>query len=140
MAVDSGLIAMGFKLALSLAGVLMLGGFARWLGLGGDMRIRDEDHAKQLARDGISGFKGIDATVDLAGYSALVRDAIGRHAILVVLGNKVVARLIRPPIEGRLDQKLLTLDLQEPDFEPVTLNLGDKAQYWASGLRHIPNA
>jgi hypothetical protein len=47
--------------------------------------------------------------------------------------------MIYPPIEGRLDQKFLTIDLAETDIAPVTLNLGEAAQYWAAGLRHIPN-
>ncbi len=128
------------KLGASLIGVLMLGWFARWLKLGGEPRIRDADHACQLAFEGQYGFKGVDAVVDRAGYSALVRDASNRHVIISMLGNHYVTRLIFPPIEGRLDQKLLTIDLQETDFVPITLNLGEQAQYWASGLRHIPHA
>ncbi len=140
MSFDPGLIEVAVKLGASVFGVLLLAGLARWLDLGGEMRIRDEDHAKRLAFEGQYGFKGLDAAVDLAGYSALVRDVANRHVLLTMVGNKIVSRQVRPPIEGRLDQKLLTLDLQEPDFETVTLNLGEAAQYWASGLRHIPNA
>jgi hypothetical protein len=139
MHLDPGLIATSIKLLLSLLGVLALGWLARWLELGGDMRIRDEDHAKQLAFEGLYGFKGVDAVLDLAGYSALVRDANNRHALMSVLGNRIVCRMLHLPIEGRLDQRLLTIDLQEPDFAPVTLNLGEQAPFWASGLRHIPH-
>lgn len=126
------------QLAVSLVAILALAWLARRLGLGGDARIADRDHALNLAAEGIYGFAGIDAAVDRAGYSALVRDAAGRHVLIIVKGNKFVTRMIRPRVEGRLDQKLLTLDLREPDCPPVTLNLGDQAQYWASGLRHIP--
>lgn len=130
--------ALAIRLAASLAAVLALGWLARWMGLGGDARILNKDHAIALAYEGIYGFAGIDAAVDRAGYSALVRDRDGRHALIMVKGNKFVTRLVTPPIEGRLDHKLLTIDLREPDCPPVTLNLGEKAQYWASGLRHIP--
>jgi hypothetical protein len=132
------MIAFVIQMAASLAAVLALGWLARWMGLGGDVRIADQAQAIRIAYDGIYGFDGIDAAIDRAGYSALVRDRKGRHVLIMVKGNKFVTRLVSPPIEGRLDHKLLTIDLREPDCAPVTLNLGDKAQYWASGLRHIP--
>jgi hypothetical protein len=130
--------ALTIQMAVSLAAVLALGWFARWMGLGGDVRIANQAQAMRIAYDGIYGFSGVDAAIDRAGYSALVRDREGRHVLIMVKGNKFVTRIVTPPIEGRLDHKLLTIDLREPDCAPVTLNLGDKAQYWASGLRHIP--
>jgi hypothetical protein len=130
--------ALVIQLGVSLLGVLALGWLARRLDLGGDTRIQGRDHAMTLADASLYGFDGVDAAVDLAGYSALVKDAAGRHVLIFTKGAHFVARLVRPPIEGRLDQRLLTIDLQEPDMDPVTLNLGEQAQYWASGLRHIP--
>jgi hypothetical protein len=132
--------ALVIQMAISLIAVLALGWLARWLGLGGDVRIANQAQAIRIAYDGLYGFSGIDAAIDRAGYSALVRDRSGRHILIMVKGNKFVTRLVTPPIEGRLDHKLLTIELREPDCPPVTLNLGDKAQYWASGLRHIPVA
>jgi hypothetical protein len=128
--------ALVIQMAISLIAVLALGWLARWLGLGGDVRIANQAQAIRIAYDGLYGFSAIDR----AGYSALVRDRSGRHILIMVKGNKFVTRLVTPPIEGRLDHKLLTIELREPDCPPVTLNLGDKAQYWASGLRHIPVA
>ena len=127
------------QLGASLIAILALYALAKWLRLGGDVRITDADHAKRIAFDSIYGFKGVDAVVDRAGYSALVRDAAGYHVLICKHGAHFIARMIRPPIEGRLDHKFLTIDLNEPDIAPVTLNLGDVAQYWTSGLRHIPN-
>jgi hypothetical protein len=128
------------QLVLSLAAVFALGWLTRWMGLGGDMRIQDEGHARKIAFESLYGFDACDVALDKAGYSALVKDRAGRHALINAKGAHFVTRMVQPPIEGRLDRALLTIDLQEPDFAPVTLNLGDKAQYWASGLRHIPNA
>lgn len=133
-------MALAAQLFLSLLAVFTLGWLARWMGLGGDVRLRDEDHARQIAFDALYGFRATDVALDKAGYSALVKDAANRHALINAKGANFVTRMVRPPIEGRLDRNLLTLDLQEPDFAPVTLNLGDGAQYWASGLRHIPDA
>ncbi len=136
----SPIVLLALKLGGSLVAVLALGWLARFLHLGRDARIEGLEHALRLADEGQYGFRGTDAALDLAGYSALVKDALNRHVLIQSKGGHFVTRQIVPPIEGRLDQKLLTIDLQQPDFEPVTLNLGERAQYWASGLRHIPNA
>jgi hypothetical protein len=130
-----GLLQLGF----SLVAVMGMVGFAKWLGLGAEVRIQGEVQAKQIAYDHLNGFTATDAIVDKAGYAALVKDAENQHVLIRTHGTHFVTRMVYPPIEGRLDQKFLTIDLQEPDFAPVTLNLGDAAQYWASGLRHIPN-
>ena len=122
----------------SLLAVMALSWLAQWLKLGGDMRITDTAHAKQIARNGIDGFLGIDAVIDRAGGSALVRDAQNRHMLLMVKGNQFVARMVTLDMAARLNQKFLTINVGEPSFPAVTLNLGDDAQYWASGLRHIP--
>jgi hypothetical protein len=37
----------------------------------------------------------------------------------------------------RLDQNFLTVGTGERTFGTVTLNLGERAQYWAAGLRHL---
>jgi hypothetical protein len=128
------------KLAGSLLAVIALAWLAKLLNLGGDARIKNEADAMRLAFEGAYGFRGVDAAVDRAGYSALIKDDRNRHLLIFRKGNKFVSRLVTPPIEGRLDQKLLTIDLGEPDTDMITLNLGEKTQYWASGLRHIPNA
>jgi len=125
--------------AASLLAILALAGFCKWLGLGGDIRIKDADHAKKIAFESQYGFVATDAALDRAGYSALVKDKANRHMLIRSKGVHFVTRIVRPPIEGRLDQKFLTIAMNEPDFAPVTLNLGDQAQYWASGLRHIPS-
>jgi hypothetical protein len=128
------------QLGASFFAVLAMSGLCRWFGLGRGVRIRDADHAKMIAFESIYGFMASDAIVDRAGYSALVKDIVGRHVLIRKHGAHFVARRVVPPVEGRLDQKLLTIDIGDPDFAPVTLNLGGAAQYWASGLRHIPVA
>lgn len=130
------MVAQLIQLAASLIAVFAIYALVRWLGLGGDVRISSSDHAIEIARH--DGFAGVAAVVDKAGYSALVRGADGRHLLIAKNGVHFITRMITPPIEGRLNQKFLTIDLPEPGFAPVTLNLGDAAQHWASGLRHIP--
>jgi len=130
--------ALVIKLAGSVFGVLALWLVAHQMQLGGDPRITDTDHAIRLAFEGEYGFEGTDAVLDLGGYSALVRDRAGRHVLIWRLGNRFVTRMLQAPVEGRLDQTWLTLSFPEPGTIPITLSLGEAAQYWASGLRHIP--
>lgn len=132
------MILLGAKLAASLLSVLALAWFARWLGLGAEQRVRDDEHALQIARETLNGFQGVAAAVDRAGYAALVKDAQNRHVLIRSMGAHFITRMVTPPVEGRLDRTMLTIDVREADVAPVTLNLGDQAQYWASGLRHIP--
>lgn len=126
------------QFSISLIAILALYGIARWLKLGGDARIVDAAQAKQIAFDSHYGFIGVDAVVDRAGFGALIKDAENNHILIKAHGAHFVTRIIEPPIDGRLDHGLLTIVPAESSFGAVTLNLGDQAQYWASGLRHIP--
>lgn len=133
-------LAEAIQIIVSLVAVLALAGLARWLGLGGDARIRDDDHARQLADEAISGFRAVAVARDKAGMAALLRDADGRQMLVKRNGAFFVGRLLDSGMQARLDRNFLTVGTGERLFEPVTLNLGDAAQYWASGLRHLPNA
>ena len=63
------------KFGGSLAGILALWWLSRMMGLGGDVRIRDDDHAQQLADEAVSGFRAVAVARDKAGIGALLRDA-----------------------------------------------------------------
>jgi hypothetical protein len=125
------------QLAASLVAVLALGWLCRWMGLGGDVRIRDEAHARALASEAVYGFDASDVALDRAGIGALLKDRNGRQMLLRRNGAAFVGRLLDPKVEARLDQQFLTIGTGERLFGSVTLNLGDQAQYWASGLRHL---
>ncbi|MBB5684574.1 hypothetical protein [Sphingobium boeckii] len=122
-------------LAGSLAGILGLALAAHWLGLGSDPRIRDEDHARRLAQEAHCGFEPVDIAVDRGGYAALLKDAGERHMLIRAHGNHFVSRMIEPPFFGRLNRRMLTIRLPERTFGEVTMDLGDRAAIWASGLR-----
>jgi hypothetical protein len=125
------------KLGASLAAILALGWAVRAMALGGDPRIEDEEQALRIADEGQFGFVGVDVALDRSGCSALVRNAENAHVLISRKGNQFVTNRLIAPVEGRLDHRFLTIDLQRPDMDPVTLNLGDQAQVWASGLRHV---
>ena len=132
------MMAQAVQLGISLAAIGAIFWLARRMGLGGDVRIRDRDHACQIASDAFVSFKCSDAAVDLGGYSALVRDDDGRHVLIWILGNRFVTRMLSRDVEARLDQKQLTINPHEPGAEKIILTLGEAAQFWAAGLRHIP--
>lgn len=121
----------------SLAAILVLAWFARWLGLGHDVRIRDEDAIRRLAGEAVCGFDAIDLAVDRAGIGALLRDSQGRVMLLRRHGAHYAARLLDSHAFARLDRNFLTIGTGEKTFGSVTLDLGDKAQVWASSLRRL---
>lgn len=71
-----------FILAASLLAVIALVFLTRLLGLGGEPRIRDADHARELADEALFGFEPVAIGLDKAGYGALLRDAEGRVLLL----------------------------------------------------------
>jgi hypothetical protein len=121
----------------ALVGVVLLYGLARWMGLGGDVRIRDADHARLLAQDVVYGFEPVEVIVDRAGFGALLRDAQGRQMLIRRKGAHFSGRLLEPGLDARLDRHHLTLGSATSLFGATTLNLGEAAQYWAAGLRHL---
>ena len=125
------------QLAASVAAILFLAWLARYLGLGGDLRIRDEAHARALADEVYFGFQPVDIVLDKAGIAALMKDAQGRHLLIRQHGAQFAGRLLDRHSESRLDQNFLTIGTGERTFGKITLNLGKDAQHWASGLRHL---
>ena len=125
------------KLGGSIAAILLLAWTAKRMGLGGDVRIRDEDHALALAEEAVFGFQPERIILDKANIGALMKDAQGRHLLIRRHGAQFVGRLLDGHSDSRLDQNFLTIGTGDKAFGKVTLNLGAEAQYWAAGLRHM---
>lgn len=125
------------KLAGSIIAILFLFWLARHWNLGGDIRIRSDDDARAIADEIICGFEPVDIVLDKAGIGALMRDAGGRHLLIRRHGAQFAGRLLDRHSETRLDQNFLTVGTGERTFGTITLNLGEQAQYWAAGLRHL---
>ncbi|MGE8142541.1 hypothetical protein ACQKOE_11245 [Novosphingobium sp. NPDC080210] len=123
----------------SLLAILALAWLARRLDLGADVRIRNEDEARQLAAEALCGFDAEDLALDRAGIGALLRDRMGRVMLLKRHGAHFAARLLDSHSHARLDRNFLTIGSGESTFGKVTLDLGDKAQVWASSLRRLGN-
>lgn len=131
------LIAQLLQLGGSIIAILLLWQLAVKLGLGSDVRIRDADHARMLAGDALPGFTATELVIDRAGMGALLRDAAGRVMLLRRHGAQFAARLLDSHSFARLDRNFLTVANGEKRFGAFTLDLGDKAQVWASSLRHL---
>ena len=125
------------KLAGSIAAILLIAWLARFLRLGGDVRIRSEEQAREIANETCCGFDPVEIAIDKAGIAALLRDAEGRHLLVRRHGVQWAGRLLDRHNDSRLDKNFLTVGTGEKTFGSVTLNLGSQASHWAAGLRHL---
>jgi hypothetical protein len=130
-------LVLGATTLASLAMVLALFALARALGLGGDVRIADADHARFLADATIAGFDAGEVTLDRARIGALVRNRQGRVLLIRRHGARFVGRELTSHDGIRLDRHCLTLETGDPHFGPLTLDLGADAQTWAASLRRL---
>jgi hypothetical protein len=125
------------QLGASLVAVLLVVWLVKAMGLGGDPRIADADHAIRLAEEAETGFGGIDVARDRAGFAALVRNGEGRMMLIRAHGNHFVARPVDAGVVGRLDKDFLILTTPERSFGAVSLQLGRDAGMWASRMRDL---
>lgn len=125
------------QFAGSLAAILALAWFARRLGLGGDVRLRDPDEARRLAGEVLSGFEAHEVLLDRAGIGALLRDPAGRVMLLRRHGARWAGRLLDSHAGVRLDRTFMTIATPDTSFGTITFDFGDQAQAWASSLRRI---
>ena len=90
--------------------------------------------------DGNVSIDGIQKDIewmDRAGIGALLRDRAGRILLLRRHGAHFAGRLLDSHTFARLDRNFLTIGSGEKTYGTITLDLGDQAQVWASGLRHL---
>ena len=131
------LLFLGIQLAISLALILGVTLLAARLGLGADVRLKDENEARALARAALCGFEPVELAMDRAGIGALLRDQAGRVMLLRRHGAQFAARMLDSHAFARLDRNFLTIGTGERHFTGVTLDLGEKAQIWAASLRRL---
>jgi hypothetical protein len=134
----SGPIMLALQAAGSLAAIGLVVGLARVMKLGGDIRIRDTDHARMLADEAICGFEPVDIGLDRARIGAILRDASGRILLVRRHGSHFAARQLASHAGVRLDRHFLSITTQDRSFGTVTLDLGPEAQAWAASLRRLP--
>lgn len=128
---------LAIQVAISIALILGVTLLAARLGLGADVRLKDEEDARVRARAALCGFEPVDLAMDRAGIGALLRDSAGRVMLLRRHGAQFAARLLDSHAFARLDRNFLTVGTGERHFTGVTLDLGEKAQIWAASLRRL---
>lgn len=133
-------LVLGLQAVLSLLAILAVWGLARRMDLGGDVRIRDADHASRLAGQVLCGFTPVEVSLDRARVGALLRDAQGRVMVLRRHGSHFVGRLLNSHTGVRLDQTNLVIATGDSRFGTITLDLGNEAQVWAASLRRLEKA
>ena len=125
------------QMGASLFAILALAWIALKLGLGGDSRIRDEPHLRELAEEALYGFEPMEIAIDRAGVAALARDADGRVMLLRRHGAHFASRLLDGHTHVRLDRQFLVVGTSDRRFGEITLDLGDSAATWAASLRRL---
>lgn len=129
--------ALALQVGGSALAILLVFQLARWLDLGGDVRIRDEETARRLAAEAVCGFTPVEIGLDRAGIGALLRDAEDRVLLLRRHGARFAARLIDGHAGVQLNRNFLTIATSDPWFGKVTLDLGPAAQVWAGSFRRL---
>lgn len=128
---------LAIQAGLSLLAIVLVWLLVRYLGLGGDPRIRDEQTARRLAGEALFGFSAVDVAVDRAGIGALLRDAEGRVMLLRRHGAHFAGRLLDQGTMAQLNRNFLTVAPGDRWFGAVTLDLGQQAQVWAGSFRRL---
>ena len=118
----------------SLIAILFLAWFSARLGLGGEPRIRDEDHARELADDALCGFTSTDIAIDRNGTAALLRDEAGRVMLLRRHGAHFAARLLEPSATISFERDRVIVAPVDRWFGPAALDFGATAPRWISEL------
>jgi hypothetical protein len=121
----------------SLAAVLLVFLLVRMLGMGSDVRIKDEAEARALAEEARYGFDPVEVALDRARIGALLRGRTGEVMLIRRHGARFAARVLSSHAGARLDRGFLTLSTDDPHFGSITLDLGEKAQVWAASLRRL---
>ena len=125
------------QLVASVVLVLLVSWLAAALKLGNDVRLKGEAEVRELAATAVCGFDPVDLALDRAGIGALLRDSRGRVMLMRRHGAQFAARILDSHAFARLDRNFLTVGTGEKTFGQITLDLGDKAQVWASSLRRL---
>lgn len=102
----------------SLLAIVALAWLVHRLGLGGERRIRDEDHARELAGEIQDGFVPAQVALDRQGRAALLCDDSGQIMLLRVHGSKAAGRILGMWASARV--------LDDPDEHTLEVSSGER--------------
>lgn len=131
------------QFAVSLLAIVALAWLARYLGLGRDIRIRNEEHARELADEVMCGFEPATTAVDASGAAALLRDSAGTIILAKLHGAQFSGRVLgthsRATIRDDPGKTLLEVDSGEWLFGTSVLDIED-AEDWAKAINGAGSA
>jgi len=119
-------------LALSLLAVAALIGLARWLGFVKQGRLADFREAEELADSLPGGFRAVATVLDQSGAGALLRDAMGRIAVVAPKGAHFIIRLVAPGWRAQIIGADV-IQLSGPD-SACRLTIGPAASDWLDAV------
>ena len=125
------------QFAGSLAAILVLAAIAWKLGLGGDARIRDEAHLRELVDEALCGFEAREIAIDPDGAAALASDGDGRVMLIRRHGARFAARLLDRSARAHVREGRIVVDPADRRFGTVTLDLGGDAAAWAERIEAL---
>lgn len=120
----------------SLIAIVALAGIARWLGLGGNPILRDEDSARRIVNEVEDGFVAERVSVARDGKAALAMDTGGRIMVIKRHGNRFAGRILTARTTVREEVDTLVVDCGETRFGPVRLSLTDSST-WADRINRL---
>lgn len=117
----------------SLLAILALAGIARWLKLGPEPRLNDEESARIAADEAVSGYEPVAIGMDRLGCGAVMRDAEGRVLLLRPHGVHFAGRILTSEASAIREGDTLEIDTGEKRYGAVRLVLDD-AGAWAQAI------
>lgn len=120
----------------SLIAILSLAGIARWLGLGRNPCLANEEEARAAANEAVDGFEPTRIDLDQSGAGALMEDSSQRLLLLKPHGNFFAGRIGGPGWRALQDGERLTIDCGERRFGTVSLLLDDPT-YWVTAIERL---
>lgn len=120
----------------SLVAILFLAGIARWMRLGGNPVLRDEEAVRFAASEVDDGFDAERVSVARGGKAALAADASGRIMVIKLHGNRFAGRILTSRASAREEVDALVVDCGEARFGPVRLSLTNSST-WADRINRL---
>ena len=120
----------------SLIAIFALFLLARWLKLGGEPLLADDEAVRLAAGEIEDGFEAQRISITHNKTSALVRDAAGRIMVIRLHGNRFAGRVLDGHATVREEVDGLVVDPGEARFGVVRLTLDDPA-YWADAINRL---
>ena len=124
------------RFAGSLIAILLLAGLARWLKLGPQRRLDNDDAAREAAQEALDGFEPVAIARDRAGGAALLRDAEGRILLLRRHGSHFAGRLLDGNARAGIDDGALIVDSGERRYGVVRLDI-DQPEAWRDAIARV---